>query len=68
MTVAGKRLAMHLKRFRKRRGLTQETLARKAGISHGYVARLEIGMHEPTLSTLRKLAKVLRVKLGQLVD
>ena len=68
MSVAGKRLAMRLKRFRKQRGLTQESLARKAGISHGYLARLEIGMHEPTLSTLRRLAKVLGVKLGQLLD
>lgn len=48
-------------------GLTQEALARKAGFSLGYVARLELGMHDPPLSTLVKLAKALKVRVGDLL-
>jgi transcriptional regulator with XRE-family HTH domain len=50
------------------RGLTQEALAAKTKLSRGYLARLETDRHDPTLSTVRRLAKVLRVTVGQLVD
>ena len=60
--------AMRLKRLRERKGLTQEELAEKAGLSRGYVSRLEIGRHDPPLSLVRKLAKALRVKVGRLVE
>jgi transcriptional regulator with XRE-family HTH domain len=59
---------MHLKRLRKQRGLTQETLARKLNLSLGYVARLEQGRHDPPLSTLTKLAKALRCRVSELVE
>lgn len=59
---------MKLKKLREARGLTQEALAAKAGISRAYLARLETGRHDPHLSRLRALAKVLRVKVSALVD
>lgn len=59
---------MKLKKFREDRGLTEETLAKKAGVSGAYLARLEIGRHDPHLSRLRKLAKALGVKVSELVD
>jgi len=62
------RFAMHLKLFRERRGLTQEALAKKAGISRAYLARLEMGRHDPPLSRLRKLAKALGVRVGKLLE
>jgi len=58
---------VYLKRLREQRGLTQEQLAKRAGVSHGYIARLEIGMHDPSLSTLSKLAKALKVSVAELV-
>jgi transcriptional regulator with XRE-family HTH domain len=67
MKAVHQRLAMKLKQCRKARGLTQGELAAKVGLSLGYVARLEIGMHDPPLSTLAKLAKALGVKLEALV-
>ena len=61
-------LATRLKRLRARRGLTQVELANKAGLSSGYVARLEAGRyHDPSLSTLAKLAKALNVPIGGLL-
>ena len=57
----GDRLARRLKRMRKFRRLTQARLAARAGLSLGYVARLEIGRHAPKLSTLRRLARALGV-------
>jgi transcriptional regulator with XRE-family HTH domain len=68
MAAAQNRMGMNIKRLRAEHGITQTTLAKKANLSLGYVARLEIGMHDPPLSTLAKIAKVLRVKIGQLVD
>ena len=44
---------MRLKKIRESRGLTQDALARKAGISRAYLARLEMGRHDPHLSRLR---------------
>lgn len=59
---------MRIKELRNQRGLTQEKLARRAGLSPGYLARLEIGMHDPQMSTLLKLAKALGVKVAQLLE
>jgi transcriptional regulator with XRE-family HTH domain len=59
---------MKLKKLRESKGLTQEGLAEKAGISRAYLARLEMGRHDPHLSRLRKLARVLGVKISELVD
>jgi len=61
-------LVKQLKRLRAARGLSQEALARKAHVSRGYLARLELGWHDPSLSVLRRLAKALRVRVGQLVE
>ncbi len=58
---------MRLKELRAARGLTQEALAKKAGISRTYIARLELGQQDPTLGTLEKLAKALKLTVGELV-
>jgi transcriptional regulator with XRE-family HTH domain len=62
------RFAVKLRKLRVSRGLTQEALAMRAGISRAYLARLEMGRHDPHLSRLRKLAKALSVKVSELVD
>jgi len=61
------RFVMRLKKFRAARGMTQEALALKAGISRTYIARLELGQQDPSLGTLEKLAKALKVTVGRLV-
>ena len=54
--------------LRGRRGLTQEALAAKAGLSRTYQARLETARQDPTLSTLVKLAKALGVPVSRLLE
>ena len=48
--------------------MTQQNLATRAGISRVYLAMIETERQDPRLSTLAKLAKALRVKVGDLVD
>jgi len=43
-------------------------LAEKAGVGNVLVARLELGQTDPRLATLRKLAKALKLTVGELVD
>jgi transcriptional regulator with XRE-family HTH domain len=64
----GERMAKRLKTLRRRRGLTQESLAAKAGLSRTYLARLETARQDPTLSTLVKLAKALGVRATRLLE
>ena len=58
---------MRIKAFRAKRRITQAELAERAGISHGYLARLETGRQDPTITTLEKLAKALKVPIGRLL-
>ena len=41
--------------------------ARKAKLSRGYVARLETGHHDPAVTTLRKRARALGVRVTELL-
>jgi transcriptional regulator with XRE-family HTH domain len=61
-------MATRIKALRDRRGMTQEQLAERAGVSRTYLARLETARQDPTLSMLEKLAKALGVKVGRLVE
>jgi transcriptional regulator with XRE-family HTH domain len=62
------KVASAVKRLREQRGLTQEELAARAGVTRSYLARLETGRHEPTLTMLERLAKALRVKPSRFLE
>ncbi len=67
-----KRFGKMLKRIRQEKGLTQDALAKKAGISRPYLAQLEgsakkAPIRTPSMATLERLAKALRVKMGELL-
>jgi transcriptional regulator with XRE-family HTH domain len=62
-----KRVAMRIRELRERHKWTQEQLAEKAGISRGFLARLETARHDPKLSTLEKSAKALDVDVAKLL-
>jgi transcriptional regulator with XRE-family HTH domain len=61
-------MAKRLRELRHRRGLSQRDLAKASGVSREYIARIELGQHDPTLSTLEKLATALGVKVATLVE
>ena len=63
MTRLRKRFSRNLKNIRENKGLTQEKLAERLGVSTRYLQRLE-GNNCPNvgIDTLAKLAKALRVK------
>jgi transcriptional regulator with XRE-family HTH domain len=64
-----RRLGQMLKALRQRRGLTQDQLAQIAGYSKGYISLLESGARKnPSLPTLKRLAKALKVKVGELLE
>jgi transcriptional regulator with XRE-family HTH domain len=66
--MSPKRLGVTLKRLRERRGMTQEALAKAAGVHRVYVAQIEAQTKVPSVTTLEKLARALKVKPGRLLE
>ena len=56
-----------LKKAREKRKLTQQALADKVGVHQVTIARLESGTRQPSMDLLHRLAKALRVKVGELL-
>ncbi len=55
-----------VKAWREWRGITQEALAEKAGISKAYLCQIETGKREGTVKTLKAIAHALAVTLDDL--
>ena len=67
--MSSRTFAMRLKSLRTSRGLTQVGLAKKMKMKQAAIARLETGAEaNPTLDTLRRLAKALKCKVAELVQ
>lgn len=64
----GVRIGKKLKEVRIRRLLTQEELARKAGLSPSTVVNIERDRSEPHFSTIRVLARALDVDPVSLLE
>ncbi len=58
---------IHLRYYRRAKGLSLRALAEKAGVNWTAIHRIEKGK-DPLLSTLAKLAKALGVKVRTLID
>lgn len=56
-----------LRKARERRKLTQTALAEKVEVNRVTIARLESGIRQPSMDLLHRLAKALRVKVGELL-
>ncbi len=56
------------KLWREHRGLTQQELADKAGISKPYLSQIESGKRQGTVETLTAIARALDVPLEVLAD
>lgn len=57
-----------VKLWREERGLTQQELAERAGISKPYLSQIETGKRQGTLETMAAIAKALAVPLDVLAD
>lgn len=58
---------MKITELRTGRGWTKRELAERAGISYGYLWRLEAARQDPTLTVLEKLAKAFKVPVARLL-
>jgi len=63
---SSRRIAGNLRRYRKKRGLTQAQLAKKADINSNYYAKIERGELKPSVETLEKIIKALKVKSSEI--
>lgn len=58
-----------VKKLREEQGLTQAALGKKAGVTEAYVSMIESGVRKnPSLPTLKKLARALGVPVGSLLE
>ena len=57
----------NVRRFRERKGMTQERFAEVSGFSQQYISSLERGRRNPTVITLYELALALGVSHIELV-
>jgi DNA-binding XRE family transcriptional regulator len=66
MDVA-QRIGKRVKILRKKRGLTQDQLARMAGIKRPNISRLESGAHTPGILLIQRLADCLQVSISEMI-
>lgn len=64
--ILGKRLAKNAKALRVSKGLSQQELANKTGLTVRYISRLENTAQNVTLDVLEKLTRGLGCSLGDL--
>lgn len=61
-------LSNNIKRLREAKGLSQEKLARLADVANNTLIKMESGENKnPTLETLKKVAKALGVSVDDLI-
>ena len=65
--MSPKRLGVSIKSERDKKGWTQEELARKVPIHRVYLAQIESAVKVPSIATLEKIAKALKVDIAKLL-
>ena len=65
--MSPQKIGQKLKEVRKKLGLKQTDVAKKAGISVNYYARIERNEENPTLDTMEKIFKALKVKSSEIL-
>ncbi|MBI2515021.1 helix-turn-helix transcriptional regulator [Candidatus Wolfebacteria bacterium] len=60
-------ISQNLRKMRETKGLSQEKLARLSDVANNTIVKIEAGKNKnPTLDTLKKVAKVLGVSIDEL--
>jgi transcriptional regulator with XRE-family HTH domain len=57
-----------MKRLRKERGWSQETLADEAGLDRTYISGIERVVRNPTVTVIDRVSVALGCRLGDLLD
>jgi XRE family transcriptional regulator, master regulator for biofilm formation len=66
--MSPKRLSRVIQELREAKDMTQRDLAKRAQVTPGYVAQLEMGLRKnPSVAVLRRLAKALEVPVTELL-
>ena len=62
-------LSKNLKKLREQKGLSQHRLAKRADVANNTIIKIEQGENmNPTLDTLKKIAKALSVSVDKLIN
>jgi transcriptional regulator with XRE-family HTH domain len=65
--MSPQKIGKKLKEFRTKLGLKQSDVAKEAGISVNYYARIERDEENPTIETLEGITKVLKIKSSDIL-
>ena len=60
------RLGKNLKRIRTEKGISQGEIGRILEVDKGFISNIEAGKTNPTLATIAKIAKAIRVSVSEL--
>jgi len=66
MKTIYEKLGLNMKRIRTEKGMSQGDIARALDVDKGYISYIESGKKNPTLATIARIAKVLRVTVSEL--
>lgn len=61
-------MRVNLRRVREQKFVTQQELSERTGITEATISRIENGLHQPRMSTVRRLAEGLGVLPEALVE
>lgn len=62
-----KRISQNIRTARESKGLTQEQMS-ELGFNYRHYQKLESGSYSPSLQTLYRVAKALKIELKQLIE
>lgn len=62
-----KLIGKKIKKYRKRKNLTQEALGEKAGLHYTYIGQVERGEKDPSFKFLRGIAAALEISVDRLL-
>lgn len=61
------KIGKSIRKIREEKAITQEQLALDAGLNRAYIGYIERGERNPTLKTIEKIAKILKVSTKKLL-
>ncbi len=67
MTETSKKLGENIKKLRVQKGMNQLELCSILRVDTAYISNIENGKKNPTLKTVEKIAKVLKVDVNKLL-